>query len=135
MITYAIVAEEAGPPPGKKEGEPGQGPTSMLPTLLMMGAIFVVFYLLLIRPQKKKQKDEQKKREEMLKSMRKNDRVVTLGGIHGIVATVGETEVTIKVDEKSDVRLRVSRDAISRVLSREDEEEEEEEKKSGDGNR
>ncbi len=130
MTTYAIVAAEGGAPtsgaadPAKEQGNP-------YTMFILMGAIFVVFYFLLIRPQRKKEKERQHQREEMLKSLKKSDHIVTIGGIHGVVAVVGEDEVTIKVDEKADVRLRMSRDAISRVVS--DEGETGGEKKLGDG--
>lgn len=111
-------------------GASGAAPSALIqmaPLLL----VFVVFYFLLIRPQRKKEKDRQHLREEMLKSLKKSDHIVTIGGIHGVVALVGEDEVTIKVDEKADVRLRVSRDAISRVVG--DEGETGDEKKLGEG--
>ncbi|MBE3095642.1 MAG: preprotein translocase subunit YajC [Planctomycetes bacterium] len=87
-----------------------------------MGALFVVFYLLLIRPQQKKEKEKQKQRQEMLKHLTKNDHVATIGGMHGIVASVTDTEVVLKVDEKNDVRIRFAREAISRVVTDEGEE-------------
>ena len=94
--------------------------------LLLMGAIFVVFYLLLIRPQRKKEKDRQRQREEKLGNLRRNDHIATIGGIHGIVASVCEKEVTIKIDERGDVKIRLSRDAISKVVGRDDQEDDQE---------
>lgn len=130
MTTYAIVAAEGGAPtPGTADPTKEQG--SPYTMFILMGLIFVVFYFLLIRPQRKKEKDRQQQREEMLKSLKKSDHIVTIGGIHGVVAAVGEDEVTIKVDEKADVRLRMSRDAISRVVG--DEGETGGEKKLGEG--
>jgi preprotein translocase subunit YajC len=121
--TYAIVAAEGSPAPAPTEGDeeqrPGGGMTNML---LLMGAIFVVFYLLLIRPQRKKEKDRQRRREEMLANLNRNDHVMTIGGIHGIVASVGEKEVAIKIDERGDVKMRLSRDAISKVVGKDEEE-------------
>lgn len=130
MKTFAIVAAETGAP------EPGAGDTtqqqgSPYAMFLVMGLIFVVFYFLLIRPQRKKEKDRQAQRLEMLKALKKSDHVMTIGGMHGIVASVSEDEVTIKVDEKADVRIRMSRDAISKVIGAEGESGGE--KKLGDG--
>lgn len=123
MQTYAIVAEEAVPAPtGNDEQQPGSPYT----IFIMMGAIFVVFYLLLIRPQRKKEKDRQRQREEMLGNLRRNDHIATIGGIHGIVASVGEKEVTIKIDERGDVKIRLSRDAISKIVGRDDQEDDQE---------
>ena len=89
--------------------------------LIMMGLLFAVFYFLLIRPQKKKERDRQKQREEMLKALKKNDHVVSIGGIRGIVLNVTDEEVVVKVDEKGDVRIRFSREAISKVIGKDGE--------------
>jgi preprotein translocase subunit YajC len=119
--TYALVAQTAEPAPKPAE-EQGTG-TSQYNWLFMMVLVFGVFYLLVWRPQSKKRKDEEKKRQDMLTSLQKSAHVVTIGGIHGIVASVGEDEVVLKIDEKSDVRMHVSRSAIHRVIGPEGEEE------------
>jgi preprotein translocase subunit YajC len=99
---------------GPADGGGGLGSAS---TLIMMVAVFGVLYFLLIHPQRKKEKDRQRKREEMLKNLTKSDHVLTIGGIHGIVASVTDTEVVLKIDEKSDTRIRVIREAISKVVT------------------
>ena len=75
--------------------------------------IGVMFYLLMIRPEQRKRAQM----ADMLGGLKKNDRVVTIGGIHGIVvnASAESDEVTIRVDENNNTRLRVLRSAISRV--------------------
>ena len=78
---------------------------SVLPFLL----IIVIFYLFLIRPQNKKQKETQK----MLDALKKGDKVITIGGIHGTVSSVKENTVIVKVDD--DVKLEFNRTAISSV--------------------
>ena len=78
---------------------------SLLPFLL----IIVIFYLFLIRPQNKKQKETQK----MLDALKKGDKVITIGGIHGTVSSVKENTVIVKVDD--DVKLEFNRTAISSV--------------------
>ena len=96
-------------------------------TFLPLVAIIAIFYFLILRPQKKKQQDTQK----MLSALRKGDRVVTIGGIHGIIKSVKETTVIIKVDDN--VMLEFNRGAVSTVVSQarddRDEREEREEKK------
>jgi len=114
--TYALVAEAAEPAP-KPDGEQTGAKYNWL---IMMVLVFGVFYLLVWRPQSKKRKDEEKKRQDMLTSLQKSAHVVTIGGIHGIVASVGEDEVVLKIDEKSDVRIRVSRSAIHQVIGPEE---------------
>ena len=116
-MTYTIVAQETPAPAKGEPGAPAQGnPWSLF---IMMALIFGVFYLLLIRPQRKKEKDRQKQREVMLSALKKSDHVVTIGGIHGIVASVGPDEVVLKIDERGDVRIRVSREAVNRVVGEE----------------
>jgi len=116
--TYALVAEEApAPQPGGPQGQPGGG---TLQTVILLVLLFGVFYFLLIRPQRKRERERQKQHEEMLKNLKKSDHVQTIGGIRGVVSSVGEDEVVLKVDEKSDVRIRIVRDAISKVIEAED---------------
>ncbi len=121
FYTALLAAAENGP----GNGGNGQGPGIDLPCLLVMVASFAVLYFFVIYPQRKKEKERQRKREEMLNALQRNDHVMTIGGIHGVVTSVAEDEVTIRVDEKSDVKVRVSRDAISKVVGDEEGEEEE----------
>lgn len=79
------------------------------PLLLM----FVLFYFLLIRPQQKRQKSVQ----QMQNSIKKGDKVVTIGGLHGIVDSLDEDKVVIKCGDGS--RLTFDRVAIREVQSSE----------------
>ncbi|MEF9986405.1 MAG: preprotein translocase subunit YajC [Bacteroidales bacterium] len=74
--------------------------------LVMMVLIFVVMYFFMIRPQQKKQKEMVKFRN----SLQKGDKVVTLGGIYGVVAELKDKYVLIEVD--SNVKLRVDKSSI-----------------------
>lgn len=78
-------------------------------------AIAVLFYLLLIRPQRK----EQSQRDVMLAALKKNDHVVTIGGIYGVVTNIRREvdEVTLKVDEATNTKLRVTVGSIARVVA------------------
>ncbi|WP_310600106.1 preprotein translocase subunit YajC [Desulfobulbus sp.] len=69
--------------------------------------IFVVFYFLLIRPQQKKAKEHQ----NYLANLKKGDRVITGGGIHGVIAGLSDTIVTLEVADN--VRIKISRGAIA----------------------
>lgn len=89
-------------------------------TILYLLLFFVIIYFLLIRPQQQ----QQKKRQEMLNSVRVNDEIVTIGGIHGRVTRITENEIIIRVDEKTD--LKIDRSAVGRIKTHEEEEEEEE---------
>jgi preprotein translocase subunit YajC len=125
--TYALVAEAAEPDSKAPEGQPPGA--NQYNWLIMMVLVFGVFYLLVWRPQSKKRKDEEKKRQDMLTSLQKSAHVVTIGGIHGIVSSVSDDEVVLKIDEKADVRIRVDRSAITKVFGAEGEDE----KKKGRG--
>lgn len=85
--------------------------TSQSPLISLMPIlfIFIIFYFLLIRPQKKAQ-DEHKK---MIEALKKNDEVVTSGGIHGTIVNVKESVVTLKVDDN--VKVDVEKSCITRV--------------------
>ena len=85
---------------------PGQSPNpfiALLPFILM----FVIFYFLLIAPQRKKQKEH----SNMLAKLKKNDEVVTTGGIYGVVVNVKDNSVTLKVDDN--VKIEVQKSAIT----------------------
>jgi len=84
---------------------------------ILMFAILGIAYFLLIRPMKQREKKE---RENLLANLKKNDEVVTLAGIIGIVAMIKDDEVVLKVDESSNVRMRVLKSAIARILNSKD---------------
>jgi len=102
----ALFAQDA-----PKGGEPINPLVQWMP-LIMIG---ILFYFLLMRPQKK----ERERQQAMLAAVKKNDRVVTAGGIFGVVTNVRTeaNEVTIKVDETTNTKLRVTLNSIARVLS------------------
>lgn len=81
----------------------------MVSTLVTFGLVFVIFYFLSIRPQNKKQKEMQK----MIAGVKKGDKIVTIGGIHGTVYSVKEGTVVVKVDD--DCKIEFSKSAIATV--------------------
>ena len=102
MLISPAFAQAAG-------GGGGSGLEALLPLVL----IFVVFYFLLIRPQQKKVKQH----KEMLSAIRRGDKVVTGGGIMGIVTKVNDdNEVTVEIVK--DIKVRVRRHLIHEVLSK-----------------
>ena len=97
--------------------EPGGGAPfdffySLWPPLALMAALF---YFMVIRPERKRRSAM----EKMLGDLKKNDRIVTIGGIYGTIinAQKDAEDVTIKVDENSNTKLRVLRSSVSRVLT------------------
>jgi preprotein translocase subunit YajC len=93
---------------GAPAGEQANPLAMFLPLIL----IFIVFYFFIIRPQKKKEDN----RKKMIEAVKKNDRVITIGGIHGTVTQVDETSVLVQVD--SNAKLRVEKSALSSVPSK-----------------
>ena len=92
---------------------PAAGGADMIVQFLPLILIFVVFYFLLIRPQQKKMKEH----KAMLESIRRGDRVVTGGGIIGIVTKVGpEDELQVEIAEN--VRVRCLRSTVNLVLAK-----------------
>lgn len=88
-----------------------EGPNifSLMMPIVMIG---MLFYLLIVRPEKRKQADVARMQE----NLKKNDRVVTVGGILGVVvnAPQGSPEITLRVDDNT--RIRILRSSISRVM-------------------
>ena len=85
---------------------------SMGATLITFVLIILIFYFLIIRPQKKRDKEA----KAMIDAMKKGDRVVTIGGIHGTIVAVREQTVVVKVDDSA--RIEFSKSAISSVSSK-----------------
>lgn len=90
-------------------------PPGLSSMLLPLIAIMVFFYFLILKPQKNK---EQQLRQ-MIANLKEKDRVVTIGGIHGVVTNVqrDRDEVTLRVDEANGTKVRVSASAIARVVT------------------
>ncbi len=78
-----------------------------LPIILL----FVIFYFMLIRPQQ----TQQKKRKEMLSSLRKGDRVVSIGGIYGMLREVQDDTVVLRIADN--VNVKMARGGIDRILT------------------
>ncbi|HHT42349.1 MAG TPA: preprotein translocase subunit YajC [Firmicutes bacterium] len=81
----------------------------IIPMLLPIILLGAMFYFMLWRPQQKQQKE----RKAMLDSLKKGDKVVTIGGIHGELTALKEDYVTLKVADK--VEIKLSRSGISHV--------------------
>jgi preprotein translocase subunit YajC len=82
----------------------------LLTTFLPFAAVIAIFYFMVIRPQNKKQKETQ----NMLNSLRKGDKIITAGGAHGVISSVKEGSVIVKVDDNC--KIEFSRSSISSVI-------------------
>lgn len=86
-----------------------EGPSfiaNMLPLVLVIG----IFYFLIIRPQQQ----QEKKRQKMLSELAQGDKIVSTGGIHGVVEAVQETEVVVRIADK--VKVTMQRTAVAAVI-------------------
>ncbi len=91
------------------QAESGQGGGFM--TIVMFALIFVIFYFFIIRPQNKKQKET----EKMINAIKKGDKVITIGGMHGEISAVREKTFVLKVEDGS--KIEFNRAAISAVVN------------------
>jgi len=82
------------------------GLASFIPLILM----FVIFYFLLIRPQQKKSKEH----KEMVAGIKKGDRIITSGGIHGQVTAVDDVTLTVEISDK--VRVKLNRANVAAMI-------------------
>lgn len=102
------------------EGAQGGGLLNILPFLL----VFIIFYFLLIRPQSKRAKEHR----AMLDSLKKNDRIITAGGIYGTIVALDDTTLTIEIAEK--VRVKILRANIAALVGKQSESKDKAEKES-----
>ncbi len=100
-LAYAMGTGGAGGAGGQ-----GGGMTALVPLIIM----FAIFYFLLIRPQQKKAKEHR----SMLAALKKGDRIISSGGLHGVITGMADDAVTVEIAPK--VRVKISRTAIGGVM-------------------
>ena len=107
MNTYQTILFLIGQS-GPTQQPPGGAFGQFVPFIL----IFVIFYFLLIRPQKQKQK----KLQRQVDAMRPGDKVITAGGIHGLITGIKKQSVTVKVDNNT--KIEFEKGSIATVISK-----------------
>ena len=85
----------------------GEGGTSIWTMLIFVAIFFALMYFVMIRPQMKRQKEHRR----LIEELQKGDRVITAGGIHGVIESISEDSVTIKVE--SGATMRVNKGSVS----------------------
>lgn len=108
-----LIAQDAAPGGAPAVADPGAG-DFLSPFLLPAGLLFL-FYFIVIAPERRRKSEEAK----LMASLKKNDRVVTIGGIHAVVAAVTPDSdvVTLRIDENANTRIKVNRSAIARIVN------------------
>lgn len=92
-----------------------QGNALVMPVTLVL--IIVIFYFFMIRPENKKRKET----EKMIAALKKGDKVVTIGGIHGVVSQAKEKTVIVKVDDGTKIEFNRSAIATVELVKKNDE--------------
>ena len=108
ISTLNLLAQDAAP-----AAPTGIGAVLNNPLFPLVG-LFILFYFIFVLPERRRKGEEAK----MMSSLKKNDRIVTVGGIHGtIVAAPSDSDVvTVKIDEAGNTRIKLNRSAISKVV-------------------
>ena len=92
-----------------------QKPVSPLASFLPIILLFIVMYMFLLRGPRKKQQQH----KQMVQSLQKNDRIQTIGGIIGTIVDIKDNEVTLKIDESNNTKIKILRSAIGKNMSKE----------------
>lgn len=132
-LRLIVLAQADGAADGAAEGggeganPPGGGGLFDTWFFLPLMIILVMFYLMVVMPQRRKQREAQ----DLLGGLKENERVVTIGGIIGSIVSFSKDgkEVILRIDEKTNAKMRVLRTAIARPLKSEDEAETESQSK------
>ncbi len=82
--------------------------------LIFLAMMFVLMYMILFRGPRKKQQQH----KQMVQSLAKNDRIQTIGGIIGTVVDIKEDEITLKIDESNNTKIKILRSAIGKNMSK-----------------
>jgi len=104
-----VYAQAAGAQQGGAQGSLLSSP------IVMMLLIFGIFYFLLIRPQQKQQKDH----KNMLAGLKKNDEIVTSGGIHGTIVNVKDKSFVVRIDDN--VKVEIQKTSVSALKRKKEE--------------
>lgn len=108
--TTTLVSDSNAPPAGNEGRRSASGYTS----LIFIGLMFVMLYFIIFRgPQKQKQQHR-----KMMETLQKNDRVRTIGGIIGTIVDIKGDEITLKVDESNNTKIKIVASAIGKNLAK-----------------
>lgn len=108
IANWLLLAQDAAP------GGGGKLPFG-LDTIMLFAVIGLLFYFVLLQPERKRRRQH----DEMLRNIKQNDRVLTVSGIYGTVVNVHKDagDVTIKVDENTNAKIRITRSSIGQIVT------------------
>ena len=86
------------------------GGSGLIANIVLFGSIILIFYFMIIRPQQKRAKE----RQAMIDSMKKGDKIITAGGIHGTIVAVEDKTVLLQIADN--VKVKVERSTIGNIL-------------------
>ncbi len=109
--TSTTVASDPNATGLKPRGKGAFGPYN----LIFLGLMFVLMYMILFRGPRKKQQQH----KQMVQTLTKNDKVRTIGGIIGTVVDIKDDEITLKIDESNNTKIKVLPSAIGRNVTKE----------------
>ncbi len=92
-----------------QDGGAAARPNPWLGNIFVFGSLMLIFYFLILRPQQRRQKDMQK----MIESLKKGDKVLTNGGVYGVVSAIKEDRIVLEVSK--DVRMEFAKSAVASV--------------------
>lgn len=122
IVNFIILAQQ---PAASGAGEPaapaadgGWGQVLTNPFNFLMIAMLLLWFMVIL-PQTRQSKDQRNKLAAALAGLKKNDRIITVGGIHGVVVNAASDSptVTIRIDDSTNAKMTVSRDAIASVVT------------------
>ena len=88
--------------------------------ILFFLLMILIFYFIAYRPIR----NERKRHEEMIKNLKKNDRVITQGGIYGVITNIQDRDVILRIDDNNNVKVRVLKSHIAAVVPKEEKQKE-----------
>jgi preprotein translocase subunit YajC len=107
LTNFIFLAQEG----GGADGATGQGGGGFDPTILIfMALMFVMMYFLTIRPQRQRQKQLQ----TQIAALKTGDKIITTGGMHGLITNIKETSVMLKIADN--VKIEIDKPAVATIV-------------------
>lgn len=113
--TDEVILQDSGTAPEAVDGVKSTGKKGKMDpgSIILLVVMFVLMYFILFRGPRKQQKEQSKMRQ----SLEKNDRVQTIGGILGTIIDINDEEITLKIDESNNTKMKIARAAVSKKIS------------------